>query len=78
MGLYFHFFYPLVPLRMTESSTSTSRERHDTVPQRGISDPTPDHILQFIDKEIAVESEGDVCWAPTSFTLRQGQAPKAH
>lgn len=48
------------------------------MPHRGISDLTPDHILQLIDKEIAVESEGDVCWALTSFTLRQGQAPKAH
>jgi len=61
---------------MTERSVS--RERQGAVPQRRISNLTPDRILQFIDKEIAAESEGDTCWAPTPFTLLQGQAPRAH
>lgn len=47
------------------------------MPQRGSNDLTPDHILQFTDKEIALESEGVVCWTLPSLTLLQGQATRA-
>lgn len=48
------------------------------MPQRGSNDLTPDHILPFTDKEIAVESEGVVYRTLTSLTLLQGQATRAH
>lgn len=50
MGFYFLSLSPSED--KNESSTSTSRERHSTLPQGSISDVTP--ILPFIDKDIAI------------------------